>query len=249
MTNFPPNLQVIRGLMGCCFLLREGGQCVMIDTGMWGEPVFIRRAFRRWGLAPNSLQAILLTHGHLDHAGNLAWLKDWSGAKVFGHPNEQRHVNGTYPYRGVNRWCGRLESLGRKAFRYRPTLIDEPLHDGQILPWWGGLEVMHLPGHTLGHCGFFSAQHDLLFSGDMFASYFFNTHRPAAILNSAPEQLEVSAAKIRARKPRWIIPNHFDFQNADLHRRRFTKLYGFADWIPAEPTASDGSTLICSSRR
>jgi hypothetical protein len=47
--------------------------------------------------------------------------------------------------------------------------------------------VIHLPGHTAGHCGFYSDRHELLFSGDMFASYFFNVHKPPAILNSVPE--------------------------------------------------------------
>jgi glyoxylase-like metal-dependent hydrolase (beta-lactamase superfamily II) len=160
--------------MGCCFLLHDGDHGVMIDTGLFGETIFIRRL----NLAPSSLKAILLTHGHLDHAGNLARLQDWSGAKIYAHPNEQAHINGTYPYQGVNRWCGRLEAAGRKAFGYRPAKIDEFLADGQRLPFWGGLEVVHLPGHTLGHCGFYSARHNLLFCGDMMAGYFFSTHRP-----------------------------------------------------------------------
>jgi glyoxylase-like metal-dependent hydrolase (beta-lactamase superfamily II) len=216
--------------MGCCFLLHDGNNSVMIDTGLAGEPVFIRRLFRRLGLSPQSLKAILLTHGHLDHAGNLAWLKNWSGAKVFAHPAEQAHVDGNYPYQGVNRWCGHLEAVGRKVFGYRAVKIDEFLSDGQILPFWGGLQVVHLPGHTLGHCGFFSAKHNLLFSGDMFASYFFNVHKPWPILNSVPEQFPASAEKIRRLKPRLIVPCHFDRLDGDLQRRRFAKLYGFADW-------------------
>jgi glyoxylase-like metal-dependent hydrolase (beta-lactamase superfamily II) len=72
--------------------------------------------------------------------------------------------------------------------------------------------------------------HNLLFSGDTFASYFFNTHRPPPILNSAPELISTSAEKIRGLKPRWIVPSHFDVLDGDLHRRRFAKLFGFADW-------------------
>jgi len=232
MKNCPPNLHYVRGIMGCCFLLKAGDDSVMIDTGLFGEPVLIRWLFHRLGLAPQSVKTILLTHGHLDHAGNLAWLKRWTGATVWAHPNEQRHVDGTYPYQGVNRWCGRLEAAGRMGFRYQPATIDEFLKDGQLLPFWGGLQAVHLPGHTVGHCGFYSEQHRLLFSGDMMASYFFNTHRPPPILNSAPELLPASAEKIRQLQPRWILPCHFDVLDGDLHRRRFAKLYGFADWEP-----------------
>jgi glyoxylase-like metal-dependent hydrolase (beta-lactamase superfamily II) len=230
MRNVPPGTHSVRGIMGCCFLLADGDASVMIDTGMVGEPLLIRRLVRKLGLKPQSIKAILLTHGHLDHAGNLAWLKEWTGAKVFAHAEETRHVAGTNPYTGVARWCGRLEAAGRFLFRYRAAAIDEFLTDGQELPFWGGLRVIHLPGHTAGHCGFYSAKHDLLFSGDMFASYFFNVHRPPAILNSVPEHFPASVEKIRRLKPRWILPSHFDFQNAGLHRRRFARLYGVDDW-------------------
>jgi glyoxylase-like metal-dependent hydrolase (beta-lactamase superfamily II) len=227
MRNVPPDLHPIRGLMGWCFLLADGDASVMIDTGMVGEPFLIRRRIRRLGLQPRSIKAILLTHGHLDHAGNLAWLKDWTGARVHAHAEEARHVAGTYPYTATARWCGRLEAAGRWLFRYRAAAIDEHLSDGQELPFWGGLRVMHLPGHTAGHCGFYSAKHDLLFSGDMFASYFLIVHRPPAILNSVPEQFAASVEKVRRLNPRWIVPCHFDFLDGELHRRRFAKLESF----------------------
>jgi glyoxylase-like metal-dependent hydrolase (beta-lactamase superfamily II) len=231
--NVPPHLYSIRGIMGCCHLLVDGDSAVMLDTGLVGEMFFIRRLVRKLRLTPQSIQAILLTHGHLDHAGNLARLKDWTGAKVFGHPAEQAHVDGTFPYQGINRWCGRLEAVGRAVSGYRPAMIDEFLSDGQELPFWGGLRVLHLPGHTLGHCGFYSARHDLLFSGDLFASYFFNTHRPPAILNCAPELLPASVEKVRRLNPRWIVPDHYDFLDGALHRRRFARLHGLKDWAVA----------------
>lgn len=219
--------------MGCCHLLADGDASVMIDTGMVGEPFFIRRLMRKLGLPARSIKAILLTHGHLDHAGNLAWLKECTGTKVYGHPEEQRHVDGTYPYQAINRWCGRLEAAGRFLFRYRSAAIDEFLTDGQELPFWGGLRVIHLPGHTAGHCGFFSAQHDLLFSGDMMASYFFNAHKPWAILNSVPARFPASVEKVRRLNPRWIVPCHYDYLDGEQHRSRFAKLYGI-EWPAAK---------------
>lgn len=215
--------------MGCCFLLEDGDNSVMLDTGLAGEMFLIRRKVKQLGLTAGSIKTILLSHGHLDHAGNLAKLKRWTGAKVMAHPLEQAHIDGTYPYEGVNRWCGRAEALGRRVFGYQPAKIDEPLSDGQWLPLWGGLRVIHLPGHTLGHCGFFSEKHNLLFCGDMMATTF-TPHRPPAILNSAPELLEASAEKIRKLRPHWIIPFHYFCLDGDLQRRCFTKVYGFEDW-------------------
>jgi glyoxylase-like metal-dependent hydrolase (beta-lactamase superfamily II) len=236
MKDAPPTLHGIRGIMGCCHLLEDGEASVIIDTGLVGEPFVVRRLVRKLGLKPTSIKAILLTHGHLDHAGNLAWLKQWTGAKVYAHPEEQRHVDGTYPYRGLSKWCGRLEALGRAVLRYRPAKIDEFLSDGQELSFWGGLRVVHLPGHTAGHCGFYSPKHDLLFSGDMFASYFFYAHPPSALLNSVPEHFAGSVEKIRRLAPRFMIPSHRDFLDGELHRRRFAKLFGIADWKTVSST-------------
>jgi glyoxylase-like metal-dependent hydrolase (beta-lactamase superfamily II) len=235
----PPGVYPIRGIMGLCYLLVEGDEACMIDTGLAGETLQVRRLLRRLGLAPRAIRAILLTHGHLDHAGNLAALKRWTGARIYGHPAERRHVAGTYPYRGTARWCGRLEAVGRFLLRYRPAPIDELLADGDPLPFWGGLRVLHLPGHSEGHCGFYSERHGLLFSGDLFASYFFSLHLPPPIFNSLPHLIPASLDKVEALDPRLILPNHCDVADGALQKRRFGKLRRRRAW-EAEAHASSG---------
>lgn len=211
--------------MGVCHLLVDGdGGAVFIDTGLVGEPLQMRWLFRRLGLEPRAVQAILLTHGHIDHAGNLRWLKRWTGAPIYAHPAEQAHLDGTYPYVGRARWCGRLERIGYAVLGSTATPIDRFLSDGDELPFWGGLRVVHLPGHTEGHCGFYSARHDVLFSGDLFASYFFNVHLPPPILNSRPELIPASLRKAQALNPRYLVPQHYDILDGELHRRRFDAL-------------------------
>ena len=103
-------------------------------------------------------------------------------------------------------------------------MIDRFIHDGDELPFWGGLRVVHFPGHTEGHCGFYSQRHNLLFSGDLFASYFFAVHLPPPILNARPELIPGSLRKARSLDARYIVPQHYDILDGELHRRRFLAL-------------------------
>jgi len=204
-------------------LVGENG-AVLLDTGFPGDARRIRREMSRLGLGPGDIKAILLTHGHIDHAGCAAELKAWSGAPVYAHPLEQAHIDGTFAYTGAAQVCGVLEAAGRAVTRYCPVKIDVDLKDGDELPFWGGLRVVHLPGHTLGHCGFYSKKHDLLFSGDLWVRFMMRTQSSPRIFSDAPELVWASMKKARTIGARWIVPGHFDFPDAARLRRRFEEL-------------------------
>jgi glyoxylase-like metal-dependent hydrolase (beta-lactamase superfamily II) len=209
-------------LAGSSHLLYDADkkEAVLIDTGLIGEIPRLAMILDEVGLTWRDIKAILLTHGHLDHTGNLARLKQLTGASVFAHPLEQPHIDGTFPYRGPSRLCGLLEAIGRRLFHYQSVPIDLPFSAGMELPYWGGLKVIHLPGHTDGHCGFYSRRFNVLFSGDLFASYGFSTHRPPVFLNSCPEKLPASLREARELSARYIVPNHYDRLDGELHRKR-----------------------------
>jgi len=216
----------VRGLAGSFHLLYDAdrNEAVLIDTGLVGEIRRLRHILGELGLGWPDIKAILLTHGHLDHTGNLALLKELTGAPVLAHPLEQRHIDGVFPYSGPSRLCGLMEAAGRTLFRYQTVAIDHPLLPEVELPYWGGLRVVHLPGHTEGHCGFYSKRFNLLFSGDLFASYWYSTHLPPFFLNSCPEQIPASLRRVHALAPRHIIPNHYDGLDGEFHRRKFDAL-------------------------
>lgn len=224
VASWPPGLLPVRGAMSVPHVLVDSSGAVLLDTGFPGDAKRIKRVMAKAGVGAKDVRAILLTHGHLDHAGNVVDLRAWTGAPVYAHPLEQQHIDGRFPYSGLARVCGILEAAGRWVTRYRPGKIDIPLRDGDELPLWGGLRVVHLPGHTLGHCGFYSAKHDLLFSGDLWVRFLMRTQTSPAIFSDDLSLVADSMKKARAIGAHWIVPGHYAVPNASRLRQRFEDL-------------------------
>jgi len=104
------------------------------------------------------LEKILLTHGHIDHAGGTAEL-----ARRFGLPIEG-------PHEGDRFWIEQLSEQGRmfgvgQAESFEPSrwlVQGDTVSVGDV-----ALEVYHCPGHTPGHVVFYDPQARLAFVGDV----------------------------------------------------------------------------------
>lgn len=135
------------------------GKAAIIDPG--GSIDLILAEIDRRGL---TLEKIWVTHGHLDHAGATAELKEKTGCPIEGpHPDDQFWIDG-------------IEQQG-KAYgmpEARGFTTDRWLFDGDVVTLgettW---DVIHCPGHTPGHVVFFNRDAgfaqvgDVLFKGSI----------------------------------------------------------------------------------
>ena len=196
---------------GVCFhVLRDADELYLIDAGFVGGIRSLHRALAKRGWSHLPIRGILITHGHLDHIHNIPKIAAASGCWIAAHRLDQAHCEARYPYQGLARVCGALEKAGRFVFGHSTFHVDHWLEDGETIPIWGGLKVIHLPGHTDGHCGFYSESRRLLFCGDLFATHRYFSHPPPNILNSHPELIPTSIEKALSLPLDGIAPNHCD---------------------------------------
>lgn len=64
-------LGAARNVTGSCYLLETDGSKIIIDCGYYQERDFKSRNWDPFPVAPDSIDALILTHAHLDHCGLL----------------------------------------------------------------------------------------------------------------------------------------------------------------------------------
>lgn len=154
--------------------LIEDDELTLIDTGVAGQAGRILDAVREIGREVGDIRHILLTHSHPDHSGNVAELKQRTGAKVYMHAAEAPLVaQGNVPKPDVPYFPGFIHRMMYNIFvknapgKITPLKVDEEIEDGDWLPIAGGIHVIHVPGHSTGQLAFFMpGQRNVLFAAD-----------------------------------------------------------------------------------
>lgn len=138
-----------------CTLLwcEETGQAAVVDPG--GDISRILSAVEECGV---TLERILVTHGHIDHAGAVAELAERFSLPIEGPQHEDQF------------WIDILPEQSMKfGFPHANTFTpDRWLEQGDIVQFGNvTLDVLHCPGHTPGHVVFFHAPSRLAIVGDV----------------------------------------------------------------------------------
>ena len=136
----------------------EGRHPVMFDTGFGSDFAETERLLREAGVAPERLTLALNSHYHSDHVGGNHGLQARYHVPVGAHRWEAAMVNRRDPHACSAVWLDQP---------VEPYTVDRPLSDGDEIPAGDTvLQVIHTPGHTLGHISLYLPEERILLCGD-----------------------------------------------------------------------------------
>jgi glyoxylase-like metal-dependent hydrolase (beta-lactamase superfamily II) len=156
------------------YLIAANDGLTLIDTGSAGSAERIAHELSTLGYQLADITRIVVTHAHADHAGGLAELQARTGASVWMHPLDAVLVRtgaamrpSTSPTPGlINQIIYRL-TIVQAPRTITPASVDHEVDDGAILPFAGGLRVIHIPGHSAGQIALLWLAHGgVLFAAD-----------------------------------------------------------------------------------
>jgi len=147
-------------------LLIEDEIRLLIDTGARGA---LRDA------NPSYIDMVINSHHHIDHiSGNSSCVR----AEFYIHELELEAINSVSKMTATDGWddlmgnenIDKKQHLKGKSFAkdYENLHFNGTVHDGEKISCGRvSFEVIHLPGHTPGHCAFFFPEIDFLFLSDL----------------------------------------------------------------------------------
>ena len=145
------------------------GPWALVDTGTPKHADQIREAAESiYGSAARPA-AILLTHGHMDHAGSALDLANMWDVPVFAHSLEMPYLTGRSKYPPADPTVGGfLATMVRFVSTPQLDLGERvrALEPGREAPGLAGWEWHHTPGHSPGHVALFRREDGTLLAGD-----------------------------------------------------------------------------------
>lgn len=233
-------------------LVQSKNHAALIDPGPESTLTTLREQLSKHGLSVSDLNAILITHIHLDHAGATGKLvRENPNLKIYVHSNGARHMADPSKL---------IASASRLWGDQLPILFGEtlpvPQENLQILE--GGetltlgqrkLEVAYTPGHASHHVSYFDSDEGVAFIGDTGGIRIDNSYIYPA---TPPPDIDLiswdkSFQTILERKPSTLFLTHFaESNNPEAHitefRDRLHRWFNTAEKSLAAATKFVGKT-------
>jgi glyoxylase-like metal-dependent hydrolase (beta-lactamase superfamily II) len=153
----------------------------LVDTGIKTEASFkaLKKGVEGLGFSLNSIERILITHGHIDHYGQAKRLSSLSGAQIYIHSIEYGRIRSIIHSMGLLKAIllrnGVPEALANEVIHYIQSAqkMADPLeeafflNDGDLISFESmTLRTIHCPGHSPGLVCYYWEGEKILFTGD-----------------------------------------------------------------------------------
>ena len=126
------------------YLLDCDDGVVLVDTGMLPRDMDkIGAELEKMGRTWRDIGLIFITHKHGDHIKNLARVKEVTGAEVMAGEGDVQDIEAATGVR-----------------------IDRGLRHGDFFDVCGGIEVIHVPGHSVGNLSLYLRRQRAIIAGD-----------------------------------------------------------------------------------
>ena len=204
------------------YLLGDARSWVLVDSGMPGNAMKIKEAAEaRFGPGARP-RAIVLTHGHFDHAGSASELAELWDVQVYAHRLERPYLTGRSEYPPMDPSAPGFFSVLSRFFPSKTPTVDERFVElSNNLPELGlsDWELLETPGHTAGHVSFFRRRDGALLAGDALTTVNMDNAidligkrqqvcRPPTPGTSNWQQARESVQKLNALPVSLIAPGH-----------------------------------------
>jgi glyoxylase-like metal-dependent hydrolase (beta-lactamase superfamily II) len=146
---------------------------ILVDTGLPGSAQKIKDAAQeRYGSTPP--RAIILTHGHFDHASNARELAEFWNVPIYAHRLEIPFLNGHSNYPPRDPTVGGAIAFMSRFMPSRGLNLGPQLRalegDELEIPELPGWKILFAPGHAPGHIALWREGTSTLLAGDAFAT-------------------------------------------------------------------------------
>ena len=119
---------------------------VLLDAALPQSAPLIDQHIRALGFKTEDIKLILVSHGHYDHAGGVAALQRFSGARVGASPSTAAALRAS-----VNTPDDPQVGFGPKDNGFPPVATVQELKDGEVVRVGDvAITVHHIPGHAPG---------------------------------------------------------------------------------------------------
>ncbi|WP_282940908.1 MBL fold metallo-hydrolase [Paenibacillus sp. RC67] len=215
-------------------LLWDGQSAVLVDTGYPRQIAALLEAMAHFGVTPDKLTTILMTHQDLDHIGNLPDLVHESSpsVQVLAHELEKPYIQGDRRLIKITpEAIAQIDSLpkeiplewrqGLKAVLENPpkAQVDRTVTDGEELSYCGGIIVIGTPGHTPGHISFYHVPSCTLIAGDALVVEEGQLQGPSPDQTLDMEQALQSLKKLNQYDIQTVICYHGGQYTGDVNQR------------------------------